>query len=263
MMKLFLIRLSVFVFLMISLEGCQWNLPSLYFDPNESFQCGDLWIDVRDDQEYSTVQIGTQCWFARNINIGNRINASIPQTENQIIEKYCYNDQDSMCEKFGGMYLYSEIFQGENINTVSGKTIIANKNSKIKGICPEGWHIPSEAEWQELELTLGMEEDTLEIIGYRGGSVNAGNKMKSSQQGNCVDPGTNCGDAGFDGLIAGYTLNGTFRNLTFNNHWWSSTPWQFSDSTRYYRRGIGRTEAGITRNYGDENQGFHVRCVKN
>lgn len=265
MMNSIIHKSSLYIILLLLLGACQWNLPVLsptIIDPNENFRCGDVWVDDRDDQEYSTVQIGTQCWFAENLNIGTRINVSILQTENQIIEKYCYNDQDSMCEKYGGMYRYLEAFQGDHIDEESGKTIIPNDTIQVQGICPEGWHIPAEEDWQRLELTLGIASDTIALVGYRGGSVNTGNKLKAPREGFCINPGTNCGDAGFEGLIAGQVFEDGFQNLEITTQWWTTTPWQFSDTTRFYRRGLGKIQDGINRGWGDERQGFHVRCVK-
>ncbi len=54
--------------------------------------CGYSIIDSRDAQSYTTVQIGTQCWMVENMNIGVMVNGINDQTDNDIIEKYCYQD---------------------------------------------------------------------------------------------------------------------------------------------------------------------------
>ncbi len=59
--------------------------------------CGDSLIDQRDDQNYSTIQIGGQCWMAENLNIGIRNDTGLANQmdNNLIIEKYCYDDNET------------------------------------------------------------------------------------------------------------------------------------------------------------------------
>ncbi len=107
--------------------------------------------DNRDGQVYPTVQIGNQCWMAKNLNIGKMIQKKEIQANNGIIEKYCYDNLEEHCNNFGGLYQWREV--------------ISYKGNS-QGICPTGWHIPSEAEWQEL-------------IQFLGGSKIAGIQLKS------------------------------------------------------------------------------------
>ena len=83
---------------------------------------------------YNTVQIGTQCWFKENLNIGVRISGNQPQTDNGTIEKYCYNDLETNCDIYGGIFQWNEMMQ-------YASTLAA------QGICPSGWHIPSSDEY--------------------------------------------------------------------------------------------------------------------
>ena len=108
---------------------------------------------------YGTVEIGGRCWFAQNLNIGQRIDncSSGPcygddcekscsergglinnQLNNGSIEKYCYNDNSSYCDIYGGFYHWDEAMQYSN-------------SEKSQGICPSGWHIPSLSEWEGLK----------------------------------------------------------------------------------------------------------------
>ena len=72
------------------------------------FTCGNSLFDVRDNQNYSTVQIGTQCWMASNLNYGNVIPSSSMQLDNCIYEKYCFGDNAANCITTGGMYQWDE-----------------------------------------------------------------------------------------------------------------------------------------------------------
>ncbi len=104
-----------------------------------TWSCGDALVDSRDSQSYATVQIGTQCWMAENLNIGTIVISGSNQSDNDTIEKFCYNDNTSYCDTYyGGLYQWHEMMQ---YVTTAG----------IQGICPTGWHIPTDAEWCVLE----------------------------------------------------------------------------------------------------------------
>ena len=92
--------------------------------------------DTRDNKVkvYNTVLIGNQCWIKENLDVGEMITGSRDQSNNNIIEKYCYNNSLDSCKKYGGLYLWSEAIQYKN----------GDYNTIIQGICPVGWHIPTE-----------------------------------------------------------------------------------------------------------------------
>ena len=95
-------------------------------------------------QTYGTILIGTQCWFKENLNVGNKINYTINQTNNAIVEKYCYDNLESKCDVYGGLYQWNEMMQYSN-------------TPGIQGICPFGWHLPTNQEWTILSNNLGGE----------------------------------------------------------------------------------------------------------
>ena len=72
--------------------------------------------------------------LAQNLNVGTRINGLQEQTNNGIIKKHCNGDLDSNCNVYGGLYQWDEAMQ---YVTTEG----------VKGICPTGWHLPTDAEW--------------------------------------------------------------------------------------------------------------------
>ena len=80
-------------------NGTAWT--NMIGESAASWECGNSFIDTRDDKSYTTVQIGTQCWMAENLNIGSMINGSSNQTDNATIEKYCYSNNTSNCDTYG------------------------------------------------------------------------------------------------------------------------------------------------------------------
>jgi len=109
------------------------------------FECGDTFTDVRNGMKYPTVQIGDQCWFAKNLDIGVMLDVTsvnLNQTNNGIFEKYCYNSDSQNCALYGGLYQWEEAL---NYTLVE----------KAQGLCPAGWHIPSLAEFDTLVAVYG------------------------------------------------------------------------------------------------------------
>jgi len=127
------------------------------------FTCGNAWYDVRDGKSYNTVLINGRCWFAQNLNVGTLVTNTSGQANNQVIEKFCYNNLEVNCNYFGGLYYHTEAM---NYITTPGS----------RGICPEGWHIPTDHEWHELEMFLDNSITDTTIMGWRG--TDCGSKMK-------------------------------------------------------------------------------------
>ena len=120
--------------------------------------CGNVLTDIRDNQQYSTVQIGTQCWISSNLLYGNTILSSQMQRDNCIPEKYCFNDIPSNCGSTGGLYQWDEMMKFDN-------------TSGAQGFCPPGWHVPTEGEWTVLftfYISNGFAGNPLKFTGYSG-----------------------------------------------------------------------------------------------
>jgi uncharacterized protein (TIGR02145 family) len=121
--------------------------PSLVTLPGSgtpAFACGQSVTYA--GESYPTVQIGTQCWFQKNLNVGNFLPRYINQNNDSIIEKYCYLDNSELCEIFGGWYQYSEAMNYQNSasnTTLPSPAFVGN----VQGICPNGWHIPNNSEF--------------------------------------------------------------------------------------------------------------------
>ena len=201
----------------------------------ESFQCGDTLKDHRDGQKYPTVLIGSQCWFAENLNTGEQIVASMNQSNNGTIEKWCYNDMISNCDQNGGLYQWDEMM---NYTTTESS----------QGICPKGWHVPSDGEYQTLEIYLGMSSE----------DANKNNTWRGSPVGTALKTG---GSSGYNALLSG----GHLDNWSFFNKGSYEYPWTSTESgSNAFRRCIRSSSSGVGRydSY-PKSSGLSVRCIKN
>lgn len=208
-----------------------------------SFQCGMKITDSRDGKIYNTVQIGTQCWMAENLNIGTRVNGSENQLNNDIFEKYCYDDDETNCDEFGGMYQWNEAMQ---YTTQEGS----------QGICPIGWHVPADQDWCVL-TTFIDETVNCGATGFSG--TDAGLKMKATTSWISNGNGTNL--SGFTALAGGYRDEyGNFEIIGINASFFTSTEYS---STIIFTRGLVNNNDAIARNYGADSKisGQYVRCV--
>ena len=200
------------VFVYVSLDHV-WK--ELSYGPGTivpTFYCGDTLVDYRDGKSYPTVLIGTQCWYARNLNIGVKI-SGVHQTNNNIIEKYCYNDLESNCTVYGGLYQWAELVQYLNGATdTSAWNPVPTGN--VIGICPVGWHLPSQSEWQIL-------------TDFLGGILVAGGKMKETGTSHWTSPNTGAtNSSGFTALPGGCRFDtgfGTFWAINTHGDFWSSS----------------------------------------
>ena len=194
------------------------------------FICGISKINY-EFKYYSTVQIGTQCWLKENLDVGGMIPGSEVQTNNSVIEKYCYDDNETNCQLYGGLYRWNEAMQ----------YVIT---PGAQGICPPGWHIPTLAEFQVLSTAVGGN----------------GNALKAIGQGSGGGAGTNA--SGFSALLAGnrYYDYGGFSNLGYSTHLWSSTEYNTTFANLLYLTG---NDSNISLFSTYKADGFSVRCLKN
>ncbi|MDP1623709.1 MAG: FISUMP domain-containing protein [Bacteroidales bacterium] len=200
------------------------------------FVCGETFKDSRDEKTYNTVLIGSQCWMKENLNIGSRIKGTQEQADNGIIEKYCYDDLDENCDVYGGIYQWNEVMQYKT-------------SPKEQGVCPTGWHIPDQEEW-----------DTL--VAFLGGDVAAGGKMKEAGSTHYLTPNFGATNkSGFTALPGGYsyaTGSYYFDKLHGVGYFWSSTT---ENETDVWIRTLGSANERIGRYLNYKTTGSSVRCL--
>lgn len=180
---------------------------------------------------YSTIVIGEQCWLKPNLDIGTMIPSAIYQTNNGVIEKFCYDDNILNCETYGGLYQWKEAMQ---YVTTPG----------TQGICPNGWHIPHYGDFAILKAFV--DENS--------------NKLKAVGQGTGAGAGTN--ESGFSALLGGYYLDITedFRNIKNLGWFWTSTEY---DSDHAYDLNLSSDHNSITLHAsGNKYNGISIRCIK-
>ena len=213
-----------------------------------SFSTLNLLTDI-DGNAYDTVVIGTQVWMSKNLRVSKYRNGDpIPTNLNNTVWQ---NDTS------GAYAIYNNTTTNDSIY---GKLYNWYAVADPRGLCPVGWHVPSDAEWQTLETALGMPAAELNNQGSRGSAQNVGGKMKS------VSPlwlSNNAGatnSSGFAGLPGGNRNNIiTYFGIGDDGYWWSST--QVSTTNAWFRN-LNYSMGYVYRNYLNKSYGFSVRCVR-
>jgi len=215
--------------------------------------CGQA--EIYAGESYPTVRIGTQCWFAKNLNVGSMINGASNQTNNGTLEKYCYNNNSANCTTYGGMYQWAEAVQYQN-GASNTATLPVAFSGNVRGICPTGSHIPSDAEYCTLATFL---DATANCISGTN-SATAGGKLKSTSA-LWTTPNTGATNStGFSALPGGHRFtNATFNNLGTLTYIWSSS--EFSSVEAIFR-GFAYNNSDYSRIINTKDRGFSVRCLK-
>jgi len=221
-----------------------------------------------DGNIYKTVKIGDQWWMAENLKVkrynnGDSINyvgevggfgiLDSSKWNNTITGAYCIIDNSSSTSQnyngkmFGFLYNYYSV-------------------GDPRKIAPVGWHIPSDEDWKQMEIYLGMSSSDADKINWRGNTQ--GNKLRINTGWFMLQPpasysvwGTN--ESGFTAIGGGCCMyNGVWGNPgTFSTgFWWTSTI-NITNNQPWYRY-LDYQKANIFRFYGSMTYGFSIRCVK-
>jgi uncharacterized protein (TIGR02145 family) len=203
-----------------------------------------------DGHEYPTVQINGQCWFAENLRSDNYNDGSpIP------------GDMEA-AEWSTTMEGAQAIFDDDSITYYADYGRLYNWYAVdyAAGLCPTGWHVPTDNEWKTLEMGLGMTQAEADGLGFRG--TDQGTQMKATSEWPSHSNGTN--SSGFTGLPGG-TLepNGSSYGLGTQGRWWSSSSYESSSGPSAWFRGLSTGQENIQRYY-DSNlrRGASIRCLR-
>jgi uncharacterized protein (TIGR02145 family) len=208
--------------------------------------CGGQTSLTYDGRTYDLVEIGGQCWFADNLATDQYRNGDLIPTgldnttwQNTTSGAFAIHNNDAANDAtYGKLYNW--------YTTVDSR-----------GLCPTGWHVPTDCEWMYLESALGMSVTGQETVGYRG--INEGGAMKATS--NWTSPNTGAtNSSGFTAFPGGYRhLNGIYGNVGYFGYWWSSTEY---DSNHAWFRGLNYSDSHVYRDGYNKRNGFSVRCVR-
>jgi uncharacterized protein (TIGR02145 family) len=194
-----------------------------------------------EGQTYKTVAIGNQTWMAENLNY-------------YVSGSKCYGDSYANCSTYGRLYDWATAMNlpsscNSNACSCNASTCSGQVSSKYQGICPPGWHIPSNAELIALE-------------DYAGGFSTAGTKLKASSGWNGysgIPAGTD--EFGFAALPGGSGFGGSFSSVSSRGYWWSST--EVTDASHAWYLAINYISEEARRSTTNSKSSmFSVRCLK-
>jgi uncharacterized protein (TIGR02145 family)/prepilin-type N-terminal cleavage/methylation domain-containing protein len=218
-----------------------------------TWTCGEYLGDARNNQSYKTIQFGSQCWMAENLNVGTFTNPPATTTNengiNSTIEKYCYGNNESDCNLYGGLYQWSEAM---NYTT-----------STSQGICPDGWHIPTTEEFNTFVSYTYTNPNYL--CGGHNGKALASNYGWNSTTTSCAignNQQTN-NATGFNAYPAGFRAlaSSSFGGRGVYPCFWSSS--SNSDSTAVVRYLYNLANSGFSNANDSRAYGYSIRCIKN
>ena len=212
--------------------------------------------DSRDGQTYKTVEIGSQVWMAENLNYaytGVLYNNSGYTSDST---SWCFGNDPANCIKYGRLYTWAAAMDSVGTWSTNGKDcgygVQCTPIYPVRGICPEGWHLPDKAEWNTLFTAVG-------------GASTAGKMLSStiswsSVPGGWVRDGYGTDAYSFSALPAGLRNATGYNNVGYHAYFWSSSEY---NSSRTYIVGLD-DEFDKADLYGSgKDYGYSVRCVKN
>ena len=200
--------------------------------------------DARNGKTYKTVKIGSQVWMAENLDYAYSEGTA---------RSYCYDDDPANCDKYGRLYTWSAAMDSAAVfgdgGKGCGKGVKCTPTYPVRGVCPEGWHLPSNAEWATLEEFVAntLFDGKMDSVGYA---------LKSAS--GWKNGGTDA--VGFGALPAGYRNSaGTFECVFEPALFWSSTE---DGANRAYYRHLHYIDTDLYTYDSSKDNAMSVRCVK-
>jgi uncharacterized protein (TIGR02145 family) len=212
-------------------------------DKNPVNSNSNLTVTDIDGNTYRTVKIGKQWWMAENLKVTHYLNGdAIPRVGNEIdwsnlVTGAHWNEYDA--KSYGLIY---------NWYAVSDSRIIA----------PMGWHVPSDQDWMELEMSLGMSRSEADEFGWRGREE--GGKLKETGVFHWYEPNAGAtNESGFSALPVGWRYaTGGFPDMGSDACFWSSSEAQ---DTLALHRNLNYQHSDVYRGKMDKRYGFSVRLI--
>jgi uncharacterized protein (TIGR02145 family) len=223
------------------------------------FYCGTSTVTDYDGNVYNTVKIGDQCWMRENLRTthyadGTAVPAGGGNKSDTDPYYYDYSSSGMALAQRGYLYNWPAAKRGASSSSANP--------SGVQGICPAGWHLPSDAEWTTLTDYVSSQSEF-----QCGGNSNYITKALASTEGwnsyssNCVvgnDPSSN-NATGFSAVPAGGCLGSTFYYAGDLAYFWSSSQY---DGSLAYDRYLGYSNADVGRHDRSKDYGHSVRCLR-
>ena len=212
--------------LIVGPNGPEWQQSSGPGGLRMNFPCPGVTTIAHGGETYGTIRIGNQCWLTRNINIGT-VTQGYQNPFNGQIEKVCYQNMGTNCNVFGGLYSWEE--------------------ANSPGICPAGFHVPSENEFFQLISTIGGGGNSYFLKSSNAWLFGGGNNL-----------------SGFNALPSGYFSNVTslsFLNINYDSGFWTSTE-KVPGFAQNGQASALILNQNISLGNVVKSNGFSVRCLK-
>ena len=223
--------------------------------PTDSAPCG-ICTDY-DDNTYNTVQIGNQCWMKENLRTTHYANGTSialgSSTSTTTAYRYYPNNSSSNVSTYGYLYNWKAV-----MNTSSSSS---SNPSGVQGICPNGWHVPSDAEWTQLTDYVGSQPQ----YQCNNSSANIAKAFAATTGWNISTETCAVGNnlsannvIGFSAVPAGNYSN-IYNYYGYNSHFWSTT----QGNSSVWGRGLHNDLSNVVRGSNNNYCGFSVRCLRN
>lgn len=241
------------------------NSTGVFYGEERSFTlsavaCGDLMVYDIDGNSYHTVQIGSQCWLKENLRTTHYANGdAIPyaNSDYDYNNPYYYRNTNVDETVYGLYYNWPAV--------MNGAASSESNPSGVQGVCPDGWHVPSTTEWNQLftfvssDNSYWCDDNSESIVKALASPMGWNSYWYSCGVGN--DPSTN-NSTGFSAVPSGYRSSGEYYyDVSVCTHFWTST--RCYDWSAYRVYFCYDWTGGVSVNYNDNCYARSVRCVRN
>lgn len=221
-------------------------LSLLVFSPDAAAQCPAAGTVYFDGHEYPVVSIGMQCWFAENLGSTHFADGAglLVVAESAQWQELSGSDipMTSVVTRKGTPVGEGRVYNAAAVR--SGK------------LCPVGWHVPSDEDWQRLECALGLSAMDAQQSGFRG--VHADQLRGNHDR---YEEWSGLDSFGFGALPGGFMdASGDCWNWSDSGFWWSSTEWK--GGGELWMRSLSNWPTGMYRSIHPYGSGLSVRCLK-
>lgn len=209
-----------------------------------------------DGNSYDAVRIGDQVWMATNLKTTHYADGTeIPQgttISDTTAYRYCPANNPQTVDKYGYLYNWPAVMHGESSSE--------SNPSGMQGICPNGWHVPSDAEWIELKNAVARRVQYGESIAQALASNDSSWAINYEMGVPGLNPNLN-NSTGFSAVPAGDYDYGGFDNIGNHANFWSATQHSIYSDDAYCRE-LYFDFANVYSPCVPKFYGFSVRCLR-